>query len=142
MAVHPVLTSAQRHYILSLMKPVVELLTNYRHQLSQVAVGPASSLAGTEVKVIEGFLVVASAIVECMELFRIVESGQLTSGSRGAATITEIDLLNGLDSLLLRDVVLSAGVGNDYLVNFLSGREGIDASVLRKHCPIIFPKSL
>jgi hypothetical protein len=136
MAIHPVLTSAQRNYILSLMKPVADLLTNYRHQLAQ-QVGGGSG----ETKMIEGFLVISSAIVECMELFRIVESGQMTVSGQ-LATVSDIEVLTGIDSLLVRDIVLSAGVGNEFLMNLFSCRDGIDSSVLRKHCPIVFPKAL
>jgi len=135
LAIHPTISSAQRQWILMTIKPVVELLTNYRHQLAATMMGGSG-----ESKTIEGFLVLASAIVECMELLRLIESGQLVSST--LAQVTDMELLNSLDQVLVRDIVLGAGVGNDALMEFVSNREGIDGALLRKHCPIIVPKCI
>lgn len=79
---------------------------------------------------VEGFSVLLSATQECMELFRIVDTGQL---QRKEVSI-EPELLARVERLLVRDIVLSAGVGDPTLRELLSK---LDIGLAGKYCPLL-----
>lgn len=123
--VKPVLTSTQRHYMQSLFEPVNQMVTQYRYQLGTDM---------SETKLVEGFVVLVTSILECMELMRIIESGQLTlRGDDVPAIEVPVELLNEVDNIQMRDLLSGTAAGAT-LEQLFS-----DMSVVRKHCSLIFP---
>ena len=118
-------TAAQRQYICSLVKPALALITRFRHQLSH----------GWESKLVEGFIVLGNAILETMELMRLLETAQLLLNKRNEQPLSspvELYIFEQIDNLVFRDVVL----GEPLIVELLS-RDPIDMQLARKLCPLI-----
>ena len=125
--VKPALGSAARQFVSNLLRPVVQALTQFRFQLGEFG----------ESKLIEGFIVLLNAVVEAMDLMRLVETGQLNKRrSEETAIVDDTAVVAGIDSLLVRDLAISAGQGEPVLMALLS-RAGIDMALARKHCPLI-----
>lgn len=128
MTVRPILSSTQRTYIVSVIKPFVDLMTTYRQQLLSLQ---------HESKILDGLMVLGNAILECMEMFRLFETGQLTPQGIVSTTIAPAVFAN-IDTLCVRDIVLSVGVGNELLMDLVAVLDG--QGVLRKHCPLLVPR--
>jgi len=132
MTLRPILSSTQRTYMSSLLKPVVDMLTTYRQQL-------VNGITQYENKIVEGMMVLASAILECMELLRLFETGQLTPQIVDAKNTEQV--FANLDTLCIRDLVLSVGVGNEFIMEFVSAILPSESqNMLRKHCPLLIPR--
>jgi hypothetical protein len=135
--VKPGLSSAQRQYMQLLLKPVTGMLNAYRHKLA--------SVGSEESKLVEGFLVLLNAMAETLELERLIETGQLNASARrkgedAKSLIQEVsDLLDGTDSLFVRDIAMSAGVGDPVLIELLTRTGEVDFAMAKKHCPLILP---
>jgi hypothetical protein len=135
--VKPGLSSAQRQYMQLLLKPVTGMLNAYRHKLA--------SVGSEESKLVEGFLVLLNAMAETLELERLIETGQLNASARrkgedAKSVIQEVsDLLDGTDSLFVRDIAMSAGVGDPVLIELLTRTGEVDFAMAKKHCPLILP---
>jgi hypothetical protein len=133
--IKPGLSSAVRQYMQTLLKPLTGVISSFRHQL-------IAGASGEEAKTIEGFLVVLNALNETMELMRLVETGQLTAG-RHREEKRRADLssaMEGVDQILVRDLVMSAGIGECWLIELLVSLDSqIDMAMVRKHCPLLFP---
>jgi hypothetical protein len=126
--VKPGVTSAQRQHMMMLLRPATVALNQYRHQLIY---------SSEESKIIEGFMVLLNAMGEAMELLRLFETGQLNIGRHNSnSSVATIDLLEGMDSLVVRDLAMSAGVGEPVLIELLKLQ---DLTMARKHCPLIIP---
>ena len=111
-----------------LLRPATVALNQYRHQLIY---------SSEESKIIEGFMVLLNAMGEAMELLRLFETGQLNIGRHNSnSSVATIDLLEGMDSLVVRDLAMSAGVGEPVLIELLKLQ---DLTMARKHCPLIIP---
>ena len=124
-SLRPALSASQRAYFSHhLLGPTVALLAHHRPQLA----------SSSESRVVEGFTVLVNALVEAMELFRLLETGQLTA--KEIPQLSSPALLTGLSQLLVRDIVLSAGVGEPLLLELLAG---MDTRLVRKHCPLLVP---
>ena len=131
--VTPGLKSSQRTFVQALLRPLVATLTRYRYQLSE---GPG------ETKLVEGFIVLVNALVETMELMRLVETGQLNRrglGETAGLGQDAVSILDAVNDLTVRDIAMSAGVGEPVLIELLN-REAIDLALVKKHCPLIVPK--
>lgn len=120
------LSAPTRQRIESLVKPVLETLTRFRHELSGQQ---------WESKHIEGSIVLANAVGEAMELLRLFETGQLNK-RKEIASIDSQELISNLENLLFRDLVLGHP-----LVYELLNRQGIDLQIARKLCPLILHHS-
>ena len=132
MTIKPILNSTQRTYMCLLLRPFVEMITTYRQQL----------VAGTsqyENKMVEGMMVLGSAILECMELLRLFETGQLTPQIFEVSNIPMDEHFANLDTLCVRDIVLSVGVGHEFLMEFVAMLPD-SGNILRKHCPLLIPR--
>ena len=126
----PVLSVTSRNYFSTqILAPVAALLGTYKYQLTSDKIG--------EARMIEGFSVLVNSLVETMELFRLFETGQLCVGE--GPTIE--NNLAGIELLLVRDIVMSAGLGDPVLKDLLA-RDGIDSALVRKRCPLIVPNTL
>jgi hypothetical protein len=124
-----------RQYMLTLIGPVSGSLQRYRHELT---LGANSD----ESKIVEGFTVILNAVTESMELMRLVETGQLSlrKSSQPVDLGDVANVLIGMDQILVRDLVMSAGIGESGLVEFLTTfKDLIDVGTARKHCPLIVP---
>lgn len=133
--VRPALNSAVRTYIAGLLKRLSATVLRYRYQLSE---GGAA-----ETKLVEGFIVLVQALGEMMELMRLFETGQLNNRMRTSEFALIDDgstaILDGVSELTVRDIAMSAGVGEPVLLGLVN-RQGIDTGLLKKHCPLLVPK--
>ena len=131
MTIRPILSCTQRAFIVSIIKPFVDLMTTYRQQL----------LSGTyqyESKILDGMMVLGNAVLECMEMLRLFETGQLTPQGILATPDIGPNAFTNIDTLCIRDIVLSVGVGNELLMDLVAVLDG--KGVLRKHCPLLVPR--
>ena len=129
--IKPGLSGAKRQHMLMLLRPVTSTLNQYRHQLVY---------SSEESKIVEGFLVLLNAMTEAMELLRLFETGQLNAAAarRKIEGLASLDLLEGMDALVVRDLAMSAGVGEPVLIELV---KITDLSMAKKHCPLIIPTS-
>jgi hypothetical protein len=140
--IKPGLNSTQRQYVSLLLKPVTAMVDRYRHQFA--------NLSSEESKIVEGLLVLLNAMTETLELLRLFETGQLNAAYRrredkqSSPNACVADLLEGVDALFVRDVAMSAGVGDPVLVELLTRSKDstVDLAMAKKHCPLIVPSTL
>ena len=142
MTIKPVLSSTQRTYVCLVIKPFLDMLSTYRQSL-------VAGQSQNEIKIIEGLIVVSSGVVECMEMLRLFESGQLQESASAGVTSQGVgyETFNNLSNLSVRDIVLSIGDSGSttataagLIVNEFMSTAQLDATVLRKHCSLLFPR--